>query len=166
MTDTRLPEQWLLHRDLDRLSHPAWRLLTRALMYCNSQGTDGEIDAMYLHHIFPWGNPTPLLQEIEAIGWIIRTDKGYVIPDWESKGQSTAAQMAEYREKSRAKQRKYREKNKALREQRVTGDVTGDVGKARQKARQGEAIGMYESWPVVEIPGNAKNLKVSEGEIL
>ena len=47
-----------------------------------------------------------------------------------------------------------------------SGDVTGDVGKARQKARQGEAIGMYESWPVVEIPGSARNIKVTDGEIL
>lgn len=166
MTDTRLPEQWLLNRDLDKLSDPAWRVLTRAMIYCNSQGTDGEIDEIYLHHIYPWGDPRPYLEEIVAIGWMVPTRSGYLILDWEAKGQSTAAQMAEYREKSKLKQQRYRDKNKALRAVPVTGHVTGDVGQARHQDRQGEASDMTVSWPVVEIPTSEGDFKIREGEIL
>lgn len=133
-------------------------------MYCNSQGTDGEIDEMYLRHVFPWSDPTPVLEEIAEIGWIIPTKTGYLIPDWEEKGQSTAAQMAEYRQRSRAKQRRYREKNKSLRVPAVTSHVTGDVGEARHKDRHGQASDTYESWPVIEIPGSANNQNEQESE--
>lgn len=166
MTDTRLPEQWLLNRDLDKLSDPAWRVLTRAMIYCNSQGTDGEIDEIYLHHIYPWADPRPYLEEIIVIGWMVPTRSGYLILDWEAKGQSTAAQMAEYREKSKLKQQRYRDKNKALRAVPVTGHVTGDVGQARHQDRQGEASDMTVSWPVVEIPTSEGDFKIREGEIL
>lgn len=167
MTDTRLPEQWLLHRELDKLSHSAWRVLTRALMYCNSQGTDGEIEEIYLRHIYPWSDdPTPHLVEIVDIGWMIRTSTGYLIPDWEKKGQTTAAEMAEAREKNRLKQRRTRDKNKALREAYVSGDVPGDVGQARLKDREGEASDMSVSWPVVQIPKTESGQTTSEGEIL
>lgn len=167
MTDTRLPEQWLMHRELDKLSHPAWRVLTRALMYCNSQGTDGEIEEIYLRHIYPWSDdPTPHLVEIVEIGWMIRTTTGYLIPDWEKKGQTTAAEMAEAREKNRLKQQRTRDKNKALREAHVPGDVPGDVGQARLKDRQGEASDMNVSWPVVQIPTKESDLTIREGEIL
>jgi hypothetical protein len=170
LTDTRLPEQWLLNRDLDKLSDAAWRVLTRAMIDCNSQGTDGEIDEMYLHHIYPWRDPRPHLEEIIAIGWMVRTGSGYLIPDWEAKGQSTAAQMDEYREKTRSKQQRYRDKNKAPTAapvtDDVTGDVTGDVGEARHKDRQGEASDMKVSWPVVEIPTKDTDLTIREGEIL
>jgi len=41
MTDSRLPDEWLGHPKFDRLSDPAWRVFTCALMYCNRYGTDG-----------------------------------------------------------------------------------------------------------------------------
>ena len=166
MTDTRLPEQWLLNRDLDKLSHPAWRLLTRALMYCNSQGTDGEIDEIYRRYVFPWGDPSAEIEEIVAIGWMVKTSEGYQIPDWEGRGQSTAAEMAEYREKARAKQKRYRQARKELRTTPVTSDVTGYVGKDRHKDRQGQASYTENSWPVAEIPKGQSDTSVREGEIL
>jgi hypothetical protein len=97
---------------------------------------------------------------------MVPTRSGYLIPDWETKGQSTAAQMAEYREKNKSKQQRYRDKNKALTAAPVTGHVTGDVGQARQKDRQGEASDMKVSWPVVEIPTKESDLTIREGEIL
>jgi len=126
------------------------------LMFCNEQGTDGEIDTLYLYSIYPWGDPSSYLDEIVAIGWLRKTERGYLVPDWDGKGQSTAAEVAAYHEKNRAKQKRYREKSKALRSVPVTGDVTGDitgdVGEARPQARQGEARTEEVSWPVIEIP--------------
>jgi hypothetical protein len=125
-------------------------------MFCNQQGTDGEIDTLYLSSIYPWGDPSPYLQEIIAIGWLKKTDTGYLVPDWDAKGQSTAAEVADYHEKSRTKQKRYREKSKSSRLIPVTGavtdDVIGDVGEARLQARQGEARTEQVSWPVTEIP--------------
>jgi hypothetical protein len=46
MTDARLPDKWLLSPTLDALSHPAWRVWARALMWCNQQGADDEIPAL------------------------------------------------------------------------------------------------------------------------
>lgn len=156
MTDTRLPGHWLLHRDLDKLSDGAWRAFTRALMFCNQQGTDGEIDTLYLYSVYPWSDPSPLLEEIVAIGWLKKTETGYVVPDWVAKGQSTAAEVDAYHQRNRAKQKTYRERSKALKSEPVTsdvtGDISGDVGEARLKARQGEARTEELSWPVVEIP--------------
>lgn len=174
MTDTRLPEQWLFKRELDRLSDQAWRILTRAMMYCNSQGTDGEIDQMYLHLLYPWGDPKPHFEEIVAIGWMVPTATGYLILDWEGRGQTTAAEMAANREKNRVKQQKSRANKKAALASAVPGDVPsdvpsdvpGDVGQARHKDRTGEASDMKVSWPVVQIPTKESDLTIREGEIL
>ena len=169
MTDTRLPEQWLFKRELDRLSDQAWRILTRAMMYCNSQGTDGEIDQMYLHLLYPWGDPKPHFEEIVAIGWMVPTATGYLILDWEGRGQTTAAEMAANREKNRVKQQKSRANKKAALASAVPGDVPsdvpGDVGQARHKDRQGEASDNEVSWPVVHIPQSEKQF-IEAGESL
>lgn len=166
MTDTRLPEQWLLNQDLDKLSDTAWRIFTRALMYCNSQGTDGRVDHLYLRYVhLGEDDPTPYLDEIVRIGWMVRTESGYSIPDWEGKGQSTAAQMAEYREKNRLKAQRSRNRQKASKSVFATGDATSgatsDVGEARQQDRHGEASDMRVSWTAIEIP--KKDNSVSPG---
>jgi len=76
MTDTRLPEQCLLHRDLDGLSDGARQVPTRAMIDCNSQRTGGAVDEIYLRHISPWRSPAPFLEEIIAIGWMQPYDAG------------------------------------------------------------------------------------------
>lgn len=170
MTDSRLPEQWLLNRDLDRLSDGAWRLFTRALMYCNSQGTDGKVDKVYFRYVYPWlDDPSPFIQEIVDVGWMIWTETGFTIPDWEGKGQTTAAQMAEYKNKNRLKAQRARDKKKTTESSSVPsdvpGDVPGDVGQARPKDRQGEASDNEVSWPVVRIPQSEKQF-IETGEAL
>ena len=171
MTDSRLPDSWLLNPVLDKFSHEAWRLLTRALMFCNQQGTDGEIELLYLRHIWPWGDSSPYVMELIESGWLEQTDAGFVIPDWEDKGQSPASQVAVYREKARLRQQKSRTTKRASETRAVTSDVTRDVtrdvGKATQgSATHGEASEMRESWPVVEIPTPDSNTKIQVGEIL
>lgn len=135
-------------------------------MYCNSQGTDGQIEDVHLRYVYPWNDdPTPYLDELVEIGWMIRSQSGYLIPDWESKGQSTAAQMAEYREKNRLKQQRSRDRSKALKTASVTGDVSGYVGEERLKDRHGEASDTKVYWPVVEIPKNPDSTTPG-GEVL
>lgn len=157
MTDARLPDHWLLNPELDKLSDSAWRVWTRILMFCNQQGTDGEIESLYLQHIYPWSDPELFLRELVKIGWLEKTERGYLVPDWEGKGQSTAAQVALWRENSRLRQQKRRARAKASQSQAVTADVTRDVGQEQDRSGQdrlGQASTEREFWPTVSIPGS------------
>ena len=161
MTDSRLPDSWLLNPVLDKFSHEAWRLLTRALMFCNQQGTDGEIESLYLRHIWPWGDSSPYVMELIDSGWLEQTDAGFVIPGWEDKGQSPASQVAVYREKARLRQQKSRTTRRAPETRAVTSDVTRDVTRDVGQERSGhDRSGQdnYEevSWPEVRQPGSPK----------
>lgn len=158
MTDTRLPDHWLLNPKLDRLSDGAWRVLTRTLMFCNQQGTDGEIESLYLHHVYPWGNPEPFLQELINIGWLQKNENGYSVPDWEGKGQATAAQVAAWRESARIRQRRSRERKQTPQSQVVSGDVTRDVGQEQDRNRTGQAKYEETIWPEVRKPGEGSGI--------
>ena len=159
MTDTRLPDPWLLKPDLDKLSDGAWRVLTRAFMFCNQQGTDGHIDALYMKYVYPFGPSETFVAELEQINWLVKTEGGYLIPDWEAKGQTSAAQMELNRENSRLRARKSREKAKAPQRPVVTGDVTRDamrdVGQERKgQERTGQVNYDSLSWPEIKKPGS------------
>ena len=155
MTDTRLPDAWLLNPALDKFSHEAWRLFTRALMFCNQQGTDGEIESLYMRHIWPWGDPSTYVFELIDSGWLQQTGKGFVIPDWEAKGQSPASQVAAYREKARLRQQKSRSNKRGSHEASVTSDVTRDVGQERSgHDRSGQDNYEEVPWPEVRQPGS------------
>lgn len=153
MTDTRLPDTWLLNPQLDKLSDGAWRALTRALMFCDQQGTDGELDELYLQHVYPYGTYQGYLKELEQIDWLRKTETGYVIPDWEAKGQSLAAQVELWRANARERQRRSRESKKKAQNATVTSDVGRDLGQdtlgqeRSGKANYGETV-----WPEVAQP--------------
>lgn len=154
MTDTRLPDHWLLNPTLDKFSHEAWRLFTRALMYCNQQGTDGEIETLYMKYVWPYGDPSEHVLELLETGWLMGTERGFVIPDWEGKGQSPASQVLAYKENARLRQQKSREKRKSSDSEAVTSDVARDVGQARSgQDRSGQAIYQEAPWPEVRQPG-------------
>ena len=154
MTDTRLPDKWLLNPALDKLSHGAWRLFTRALMFCNQQGTDGEIERLYMHHVYPWGDYSDFVKELVRIGWMEITDDAFVIPGWEEKGQSSAAQVEHWRAQSRERQQRSRDKKKSSTAAQATGDVTRDVGQDRTgQDRSGQAKYEETIWPEVRKPG-------------
>lgn len=163
MTDSRLPDSWLLNPVLDKFSHEAWRLLTRALMFCNQQGTDGEIESLYLRHIWPWGDSSPYVMELIDSGWLEQTDAGFVIPGWEDKGQSPASQVAVYREKARLRQQKSRTTRRAAETRAVTSDVTRDVGQERTgQDTTGQANYKEASWPEIRQPGTASQDELKE----
>ena len=148
------------------LSDGAWRVFTNALMWCNSQGTDGDLPSQYVKYTYPAGDPSEYVLELLDVGLFEPTEKGFVVPDWVGIGQSPAAQVAAYRENSRLRQQKLREKKRAPQAGSVTGDVTRDVGKATQGAdTQGEATDITGSWPVIEIPNKESSLMIKEGEI-
>lgn len=151
MTDTRLPDAWLINPTLDKLSHGAWRLFTRALMFCNQQGTDGQIEEVCMRYIYPWGDWSDFVKELIEIGWMERTEFGFVIPGWEEKGQSTAAQVELYRENSRERQRRSREKRKGSKGRQHTGDITRDVGQdTLGQDTLGQATYEETVWPQVK----------------
>lgn len=153
MTDTRLPDSWLLKPDLDRLSDGAWRVLTRGLIFCNQQGTDGQIDALYMKYVYPFGPIETFVAELEEINWLVKTEGGYLIPDWEAKGQTTASQMELKRENNRLRQRKAREKAKTPERSPVTGNVTRDFDESHSRQNDFEQPGIIRSdWPEVRQP--------------
>ena len=163
MTDARLPDSWLLNPALDKLSHESWRLFTRALMYCNQQGTDGEIETLYMKYVWPWGDPSEHVLELVGMGWLVATEKGFVIPDWEARGQSPASQVLANREKARLRQQKSRESKKTAQSQPVTSDVTRDVGQERTgQDTTGQANYEEASWPEIRQPGTASHHELKE----
>lgn len=162
MTDSRLPDEWLLNPVLDKFSHEAWRLFTRALMFCNQQGTDGEIDPLYVRYIWPYGDPSEPVDELLASGWFERKGDLLVIPDWQAKGQSTADEVEARRARKRKNAQDSRDKKKASQSSSVGGDVSGDVGQDRPgQDRKGQDSYSGVSWPEVRQPGG-QNLMIED----
>lgn len=111
MTDSRLPDEWLGHPKFDRLSDPAWRVFTCALMYCNRYGTDGRIDRMHFKYLHPDGEVQIRLDELK-LNDLGRYDNGdFILSDWEGIGQSPASVVRLQKERNRLKQMKYRRRN-------------------------------------------------------
>ena len=163
MTDSRLPDSWLLNPTLDKLSHEAWRFFTRALMYCNQQGTDGEIETLYLRYVWPYGDPSEHLLELMESGWLVGTEKGFLIPDWVAKGQSLASEVEAKRENNRLRQKNHRQKNKGPQNRSVTRDVTRDVGQDRRgQDTTGKANCEEVPWPEIRQPGTPNLEEVKE----
>lgn len=180
MTDARLRGEWLTAAAHDGLTDAAYRVLHNALMHSAEQGTDGAIARRELRFLYPGPLEQRILDEIERAGFWQPTPTGYQLIGWSTDlGQSTAAEVAEYRQKARDRQRKRRATlrtaqdakpaSEPLSAEHVTRDVTGnvtrdiarDVGKARTGPdRQGQATDVSDpeeaiehlTWPVAEIP--------------
>ena len=167
MTDARLPDTWLLNPTLDKLSHEAWRFFTRALMYCNQQGTDGEIETLYLRYVWPYGDPSEQLLELMESGWLVETEKGFLIPDWVAKGQSLASEVEANKENNRLRQKRSREKKRVSENRSVTRDVTRDVGQDRRgQDTTGEANYEGAPWPEIRQPGTPSREEVKEASFV
>lgn len=151
MTDARLRGEWLTAPAHDGLTDAAYRVLHNALMHSAEQGTDGAIAMRELRFLYPGVLEPSLLDELERAGFWERTQAGYQLLGWSTDlGQSTAAEVSEYRQKARERQRKRRNAVRAAEQvtlsgeplsdevvtrdvtREVTRDVARDVGKARQ----------------------------------
>ena len=142
MTDARLPGRWLTDPRMDRLSDPAWRGFTRALMYAAEHGTDGRIDSAAMRYVCPESITRDVLAgELRDVGLILTDAEGWQLLNWSTDlGQSTAAEVATRRANNRERQAKHRTKAKGGGQ--VTRDVTRDaVGEDRQgEDRAGEDV--------------------------
>ena len=180
MTDARLRGEWLTAAAHDGLSDAAYRVFHNALMHSAEQGTDGAIARRELRFLYPGVLDQSTLDEIERAGFWERTTDGYQLIGWATTlGQSTAAEVAEYRQKARDRQRKRRNAVRTAQDanpdgealsaavvtrdvtSNVTRDIARDVGKDRTgQERQGQATDESDTetalrqltWPVVEIP--------------
>lgn len=133
MVDARLPAEWLGSIRIDSLSDRAFRVLAGALMWCNGQGTDGEIPARYTKYLHPDGDDAAAFEELVRAGLWEHGDDGYRLVGWASTlRQSTAEEVERYREGSRRRQKEYRDRQRlataapppASLGERATRDVT------------------------------------------
>lgn len=187
MTDARLKSEWLNAMRFDALTDAAWRVFTGALMWSVDNGTDGAIPTRYLRMLHPDGAKPDAFAEIEKAGLWVATKDGFQLDDWDGAlGQSTAAQVAAYKENAMKRARAYRERERAkltkpkTNQPPVTGDVTRDVREHVGEGKgEGEGKGSKESepeknsvdlrtgevsedaslpsWPVVSIPGSTSD---------
>lgn len=119
--NANLPSDWLNERRFIELSDREWRVFTMALMWCNGNGTDGEIASEHYRWIAPDGQaPLAEIDRLMARGVFERTPAGVrfkglwgregKITDW---GQSWASEVEAYRTKGRARAQKSRDAKKA-----------------------------------------------------
>ncbi len=156
MVDARLPAEWLGSIRIDNLSDRAFRILAGALMWCNGQGTDGTIPARYTKYLHPDGDDEAAFDELERAGIWSRGADGYLMSGWSDElRQSTAEEVARYKEAARLRQRAYRERRRngtspaapthshpasVTRDvtRDTTDDVTANVGSGSSRERQKE----------------------------
>lgn len=145
MTDARLPSRWRDDPTLDQLSDRAWRTFTGSLMWCNEQGTDGDIPLTSLRLFHPEGFSESAADELVRAGmWVdeIADGGGYRVADW-SLTQSLAADVDRQRRVNRERQAAWRAAHKPNPSD-VTDDVTRDISGdltdqvTRESHRQGQ----------------------------
>ena len=59
-----------------------------------------------MRYVWPYGDPSEYVLELLETGWLVETEKGFLIPDWVNKGQSPASQVLANKEKNRLRQQK------------------------------------------------------------
>lgn len=133
MTDARLPGHWLNELRFADLDDRTWRIFTNALMWSAEQGTDGLIPAKYVRKLHDVDVTMADLVPLIDAGVFVVTDAGDVtMPGWsDDRGlrQSSAATVAQYRERKRGNQAAYRQRARERSESgHVTGHVPGNVG--------------------------------------
>ena len=162
MVDSRLKGEWLGSPQFEDLSDTAWRVFTLALMWSNTQGTDGLIPARYFDRLHPDGRQADATDELIRAGFVVAVDGDFQIPKWDADmGQSSSAYVADRREKNRQKQQAFRDRQNVTSSGVTsgssiepfsgaggTGDVTGYqpgyVGQAQAKEVIKEGIGKSE----------------------
>lgn len=116
MVDSRLRGEWLGSPRFDDLSDTAWRMFTLALMWCNEQGTDGDIPARYVRRLHADGPQDAACAELTAAGLWTPTEDGYTFERWAGElGQSTADDVAGRKRRARERSAEYRARLAATR---------------------------------------------------
>jgi hypothetical protein len=173
VTDTRLPDRWLMNPVMRELSDTDWRVYTWGLMQSNNQQTDGFIPASALVLLHPLGQHPDSYERLCERGLWTQVANGYQVNDWEET-QTLSADLQRRRTNNRTRQQRKRDLDAASKvtdpsfsvPRDVPRDVLGEerLGKARiGKARQGQgssstetydpATGEITGWVTVPIPG-------------
>ena len=124
MTDARLPGYWLTEMRFTDLTDKQWRVFTGLLMWSVEQGTDGHVPTRYVGTVHLDGVDDEDLDALVECKVLERVSTGVQLLDWaDPRGlrQSTAEQVAKYRQGGRERQAAFRARQK-------TRDVTRDVG--------------------------------------
>lgn len=142
MTDSRLPDRWLMNPKMRELSDTDWRVFTWGLMQSNNQQTDGFIPASALVLLHPDGKQPESYKRLCAVGLWEQVANGYQVCDW-AETQTLSSDLIRRRINNRERQKNKRERDSTKPESRVspvTRDITRDVqGKERLgKERLGE----------------------------
>lgn len=176
MTDTRLPDTWLLDENVVGLSDPGFRLLCGLLMYGNRQLSDGFVPYRFLSTCYPTGTVSEaMISELTDHGFISvdPETKDVTVLDWAENGQTLAANQKRKREGDAARKRRQRarghpERHAPTSHVTVTRDsdtemsrsnVTGDSGgQATDKDKDGTATSEKEFLfgPTGEIVSSSK----------
>lgn len=117
--DARLRGDWLGQPRFDDLSDRAWRVLTVAMMWSATQGTDGVVPRRYVEMALHPDGPQPAaVEELVAAGLaVIGDDASLALVGWsDDLGQATARQVAGRREKARERQQRRRDAARAARD--------------------------------------------------
>jgi hypothetical protein len=151
-----VPVSWLTAGWWDTLTLAERGAYVSALAYSMGQRLDGEVPRSGLR--FLDADPAAVaaaLDHAADLGRMERTADGWRFLDWTGmQEQSTAEQIDGDRERARTKQAAYRERQRRSDPERVTGNVTGRVGKGRTgQGREGEdRTGEEERLPTTTWP--------------
>lgn len=130
--DVRIREGALDLPEYAELTANAFALLQAATLYSQKLGLDGFLPERWLtasgrYPGLPWirlQDVPAALDELEAAGLVVRVSGGVVVPwDW----QTTAAKIANERERKRINQKDYRERENAKKDAYELGVAAGKI---------------------------------------
>jgi hypothetical protein len=130
MTDSRLPDRWLINPIMRELSDTEWRVYTWALMQSNNQQKDGYIPASALVLLHPDGKEAESYERLCAVGPWEQVPNGYQATD-RGDSQTLSSDLLRRRASNRNSQQNRRDRD-ATRADTPAIPVTRDVqGKER-----------------------------------
>ena len=137
MTDTRIPDRWLIDRRMSRLTDRGFRAFISALVWSVTSRTDGHIEPEDLHLIPGFANCAE--DELLAAGVLVPDGTGWLISEF-AETQTSKAELdalSKAREANRIRQANWRA-NRRHSDSNVTNVTpTTQAGKA---GRQGPAL--------------------------
>lgn len=83
MTDGRIPGKWTSDPKFLEMDWATWGVLTRAIAWCNENGTDGLIQTRYLANLSPDGQAVPAAYNdlVKREIWV-KAENGYQFNSW------------------------------------------------------------------------------------
>lgn len=147
MTDSRLPERYLMDRRLNRLSAEHFRAYVMATLWSVSNRTDGEVAAEDFPFI-PHFSPAAMTALVAAGLWQPTVSGSWLIDDFANT--QTSRHELEVLENARRRERNKKARQRANRQTPgLPGEVPGDVSRGTPQERLGRQ-GQEELQPHLE----------------